>query len=456
VSDPELSPSEPADVAPAVEPGTAARLPEGVRLRVIALTADRLGGLPQEDVPPPLRRVARFAPAKRARLGGVLIAAALESDRNFRERIADAVRDGLPELAAALAGGSRLPTLPIEEAAAAAYLLRSDGWRELIEEAAASAAAARTAASRTAADPIVNRLQEQLGAVRAERRTELERWRGELAAARAESTELRRRLGEARERARTAEATAARGTAEADADRSRSAAAVAAAEAEARRLRSKLAEAETALEGARRTAREGRGAADIRLRILLDTVVDAATGLRRELALPPTTERPADAIAAAMDAAMAAGTDELVAARGLDRDDPAVIEELLALPRVHLIVDGYNVTKTGYGGLPLEAQRSRLVGSLAGLAARTGAEVTVVFDGNDVAGVRVQTPRGVRMLFSLPGETADDRIRQFAAAEPAGRPGVVVSSDREVAEGVRRSGARPVSSMGLLRVLGRG
>lgn len=447
----------PSDAAEETEPiADAARLPEGVRLRVIALTADRLAGLPAEDVPPSLRRVARFAPAKRARLGGVLLAAALEGDAAFRDRIAVAVRDGLPELAAALDAGSALPALPIDEAAAAAYLLRSDGWPELVAQASASAAAATSAAKRSAADSVVSRLQEQLSAMRAERRAEGERLRAELAAARTESTDLRRRLGEARERARSAEATAAQGCVEAESDRARSAAAVAGAEAEARRLRVKLAEAESALEGARRTAREGRGAADIRLRILLDTVVDAATGLRRELALPPTTERPADAIAAEMDAAMDVGSDELVASRGLDRDDPAVIEELLGLPRVHLIVDGYNVTKTGYGGLPLEAQRSRLVGSLAGLAARTGAEVTVVFDGNEVAGVRVQTPRGVRMLFSLPGETADERIRLLAAAEPPGRPVVVVSSDREVADGVRRSGARPVSSTGLLRVLGRG
>lgn len=432
------------------------RLPEGVRLRVVALAADRLGGLPADEVPPALRRVARFAPAKRPRLGGVLIAAALESDSNFRDRIADAVRSALPELAAALAAGSELPALPIEEAAAAAYLLRSQGWRRLIEQATAAAEEAGARASRSASDGVVQRLQDQLGALRAERRAEAERLRAELATTRAESADLRRRLGEARERARSAEAQSAAVAVEAEAERTRSSAAVAAADAEARRLRGRLAEVEGALEAVRRTAREGRGAADIRLRILLDTVVEAATGLRRELALPPTTERPADAIAAEMAAAEASGAEHPVAARGLERDDPAVIEGLLAAPRVHLIVDGYNVTKTGYGGLPLEAQRNRLIASLAGLAARTGAEVTVVFDGTDVAGVRVQTPRGVRMLFSLPGETADDRIRLLVAAEPNGRPVVVVSSDREVADGVRRRGAHPVPSIGLLRVLGRG
>lgn len=470
LADPDLALSVLADPEPAdgelpeggsVAPASPTRLPEGVRLRIVALTADRLGALPPEEIPASLRRVARFAPAKRARFGGVPIAAALEVDAEFRSRIADAVRAGLPELAGALSEGSALPTLPVEEVAAAAYLLQSPGWQGLVTAAGTAAEAAQDAASRAASSTVVSRLQDQLGALRAERRTESERLRAELAAARAEATELRRRLGEARERARTAEAKAALLLAEAESDRDRSAGAVTAAEAEARRLRAKLAEAEGTVEGLRRSARESRGTADIRLRILLDTVVDAANGLRRELALPPTTERPADAVAAEMLAAaelVAAGTaaaDAAGAARGLQPDDPAVIEELLCLPRVHLIVDGYNVTKTGYGALPLEAQRGRLVTSLAALAARTGAEVTVVFDGTDMPGVRVQTPRGVRMLFSLPGETADERIRLLAAAEPPGRPVVVVSSDREVADGVRRTGARAVSSVGLLRVLGR-
>ncbi len=192
---------------------------------------------------------------------------------------------------------------------------------------------------------------------------------------------------------------------------------------------------------------------DARVRLLLDTVVDAAQGLRRELALPPTTLRPADAVAAVTPAA--AGVDD-VASRALASDDPAVLDDLLALPQVHLIVDGYNVTKTGYGSLPLEAQRSRLVGGLSSLAARSGAEVTVCFDGAALTGpVPSLTSRTVRVLFSRPGETADELIRRLARAEPQGRPLVVVSSDREVADGVRAVGARAVPATALLRRLER-
>ena len=433
---------------------TEPRLPESVRQRVVALAADRLATLPPEEIPQALRPFARFTAPRRGRLAAVPIALALEADEEFRERVADTVREAFPELVRHLEAGSALPALPVEEVAAVAYLIRPSGWRGFVAEAAASAEEAEATAARDADVATVARLREQLDAVRSESRAEVERARTEAAAAKAEAVELRRRLGTARDRARQAESESAEELATAQAERAASAAALIAAEAEARRLRARLADAEVALEAARRTARESRGAADVRLRVLLDTVVDAAQGLRRELALPPTTERPADAVAAdlGVDAGAAAG----VAARGLDPSDRAVVEQLLALPRVHLVIDGYNVTKTGYGGLPLESQRTRLISALGALQARTGAEITCVFDGVDVAGVMPAAPRGVRVLFSPAGQTADELIRRLVGQEPSGRAVVVVSSDREVIDGVRRFGAYAVPSAGLLRVLERG
>jgi predicted RNA-binding protein with PIN domain len=216
-------------------------------------------------------------------------------------------------------------------------------------------------------------------------------------------------------------------------------------------MRNRLADAEVAAESARRATRDGRSAGDTRLRLLLDTVVEASQGLRRELALPPTTDRPADLVEGAEPGAAPGGSSQPLLA-----DDPAVFDELLALPQVHVIVDGYNVTKTGYPDLPLEQQRARLVSGLVALAARSGAEVTCCFDGATVAGhIPSLSGRGVRVRFSKPGEIADELIRRLVRAEPRGRPVVVVSSDREVADGVRRHGARPVSSAALVRRLER-
>jgi predicted RNA-binding protein with PIN domain len=172
-------------------------------------------------------------------------------------------------------------------------------------------------------------------------------------------------------------------------------------------------------------------------------------GLRRELALTPTDERPGDTVGAVV----AGRQPSPIRARG---DDPGLLSRLLELPKVHLVVDGYNVTKTGYGDQPLAVQRTRLTQGLAVLAAQTGAEVTCVFDGGDRPPVMPSPPRGLRVLFSPPGESADELIRRLVAAEPAGRPVVVVSTDKEVADGVRRSGAYPILSAALLARLERG
>ncbi|NUR06523.1 MAG: RNA-binding protein, partial [Nocardioidaceae bacterium] len=49
-----------------------------------------------------------------------------------------------------------------------------------------------------------------------------------------------------------------------------------------------------------------------------------------------------------------------------------------------------------------------------------------------------------------------DVIRELVAAEPTGRPVVVVSSDQAVARDVRRDGARVVAATALSRLLSRG
>lgn len=420
-------------------------LPAPVRQRVVALAADVLGRLPPEQVPPTLHRIARFAPAKRARAGAVPIGAALETDQAFRERVAHAVREGLPAVAEALDRGIALPALAVEDVAAAAYLLRPDGWRGHI-------AAAHVPASSAADELAVRRLQDQLEALRGASRAEVDRLRAEQAEARREIVHLRRELREAREQARRAGVDSERRLQSALSEREVAARGRRAAEAEVRRLRSLLAEAEAAAETYRRGGRERRASADVRVRLLLDSVVDAAQGLRRELGLPPMSARPADLVAAEF----AATVDEAPAsARGRDADDPALLDDLLALPRVHLIVDGYNVTKTGYPTMPLDAQRTRLLGALAALQARTGAEVTCVFDGTDVIGVVGTVPRQVRVLFSPPGQSADELIRRLVGAEPPGRRIVVVSTDGEVAEGVRRLGGYPIRSATLLRLIER-
>ncbi|MEU1944943.1 NYN domain-containing protein, partial [Streptomyces sp. NPDC020125] len=297
------------------------------------------------------------------------------------------------------------------------------------------------------------RLRDELAEAKAATKHETERARSELEAARKENDEQHRKLRSALSDVRRGAAAVRKAEAELASVRAEAAARQATADSEARRLRARLAEAESALEASRRAVREGRSVEDMRLRLLLDTVLDAAQGLRRELALPPASMRPADMVDAVEPGKM---TPKDIATRALSEMDPALLDQLLALPQAHLVVDGYNVTKTGYPTMPLEKQRLRLLGGLAVLAAQTGAEMTCVFDGAELAApVLLAPPRGVRVLFSKPGVTADELIRQIVRAEPPGRPVVVVSTDREVADGVARAGARPVASALLLKRLAR-
>lgn len=409
-----------------------APVPERLRLRVVALVSAVLPSV--TPVPPSLRKVAGFAPARRARLGGGAIWAAL-SDDAFREHAAVQVAAAVPEQ----------QDDPVD-AAARAWLAREDGWEAVVSQVVDSLGAdeqrdGHASAEHTRLTAQVAALQAELVAARALHRQELE-------TAKADHKVLRQRLGEARGVLRAAEeerdaAYAARDEAVAAAER-----ATRAAEADVRRLRSQLEEAESGLAASRRDARSERDAASVRARLLLDAVVDAATGLRRELALPPVSGTPGDAVEADL-----AGIDAAPASSA--PATPVLLEQTLAMPRSRLVVDGYNVTKQAWPTASLEAQRSRLVSALGPLVARSGAETTVVFDAAEsTVRTAMPAPRGVRVVFSPEGVIADDVIRQLVAAEPRGRVVVVVSDDQAVARDVVRAGARSVPTSALLGAIG--
>ncbi|MGJ5762445.1 NYN domain-containing protein [Streptomyces galbus] len=426
-------------------------LPDGVRRRVVQIVSDGFGGLTLGELPAQLRQYARFAPNRRAKFAGNAMAAALETDPLFRQRIGEKLREAQPELSGALDSGSPPPAADPLDVAAAAYVLRPAGWVKLVTAAGEEALRADAERADEESRAELERLREQLDRSREQTRTETERLRAELEAARKEAEALQRKLRAALSDVKRGEAALRKAQAELEAVRSEGQAQVSAAESETRRLKARLAETEAALEAGRKAAREGRSVEDMRVRLLLDTVLDAAQGLRRELALPPVSVRPAETVDAVEPGRM---SPKDIAARALSEHDPAILDQLLALPQAHLVVDGYNVTKTGYPQMPLEKQRLRLLGQLSQLAAQTGAEVTCVFDGAELAApVLLAPPRGVRVLFSKPGVTADELIRQLVRAEPPGRPVIVASTDREVADGVARVGARPVASAVLLKRL---
>jgi predicted RNA-binding protein with PIN domain len=143
---------------------------------------------------------------------------------------------------------------------------------------------------------------------------------------------------------------------------------------------------------------------------------------------------------------------------GLLDDSVAAAEHLLRTPGAVLVVDGYNVTMTGWPELGAAEQRRRLVGLLADLAARTSTTVELVFDGAEVDSGPITVPaparQWVRVRFSPPDVEADDVVLDLVAQLPASRPVIVVSSDNRVREGARRGGANLLYSRQLLDTLG--
>ncbi|MGQ4442739.1 RNA-binding protein, partial [Streptomyces violaceoruber] len=373
-------------------------LPDGVRRRVVQIVSDGFGSLTLGELPAQLRQYARFAPNRRIKFAGNAMATAVETDPLFRQRIGEKFRDAQSELADALDAGSALPAADPLDVAAAAYVLRPHGWVKLVTAAGEEAQRADAERADEESRAELERLHEELSRAREHTRTETERLRGELDAAKRETESLHRKLRSALSDVKRGEAALRKVQAELDAVRAEGQTQVSAAESETRRLKARLGEAEAALEATRRAAREGRSVEDMRVRLLLDTLLDATQGLRRELALPPVSVRPAETVDAVEPGRM---TPKDIANRALSENDPAILDQLLALPQAHLVVDGYNVTKTGYPQMPLEKQRLRLLGQLSQLAAQTGAEMTCVFDGAElVAPVLLAPPRGVRVLFS--------------------------------------------------------
>ncbi len=428
-------------------------LPAEIRQQLVVIAADLIGRRPVAELPASVRRFARFAPAKRLRLGAAEIAAALAADDDFRATVADVVRDSAPELAEQVLAGSPPSTADPIDVAVISYLLRPAGWTEVL---AAITGRLAEEGQRRSADADVGRLRAELVRLGETnqaliRDRELARLALKTATAEhaAQAEELRRRIRDLQAELKTVQRTADQATVQLDrwrAERDRSAATDS---VELRRARARIASLESGLEVDRRAARSDREHDDARLWLLLETIGAAAAGLRRELDVSEPTVRPADSVQAA----------DTSAGRRPSTADGALLERLLDGGHVHLIVDGYNLTKTGYGSLPLADQRARLVSSLGALAARTGVEVTVAFDGTTApsgAAATMPSPRGVRVLFSAAGQLADDLIRDLLQVEPAGRTVVVASSDQAVAASARGAGAWSTSAAILLSRVERG
>jgi len=112
--------------------------------------------------------------------------------------------------------------------------------------------------------------------------------------------------------------------------------------------------------------------------------------------------------------------------------------------RVSFLVDGNNVMGQRVGWhRDKPGARRRLLGDLARFARREAASLTVVFDGApDEHFPDGSDFMGVRVFYAARGSDADERIKSMVDAARERRTLLVVTSDRQLADYVRRSGVR--------------
>ena len=276
--------SAPEDVdLPDSDGGAEPALPEIIRQRVISLAAGAMTGLPLDELPMPLRRVAKFAPNRRARLGGPVIAMQLSGDPLLRQRLATRVVNDAGDLGASILEGVAPPAADPVEVAALAYLARPDGWRDLVERATDTV---RAEAEDAATSERIRDVEQRLARAehdRAVARVEADKLRDELARLRDETAGLREEVRSLGKALRESQAKERKATEMLASEKGRATRATADHDAELRRLRAKLAEAETAAGAQRQSAKDARAVDDARLWLLLETIGQAAVGLRREL-----------------------------------------------------------------------------------------------------------------------------------------------------------------------------
>ncbi|MCD6406097.1 MAG: NYN domain-containing protein [Planctomycetes bacterium] len=125
---------------------------------------------------------------------------------------------------------------------------------------------------------------------------------------------------------------------------------------------------------------------------------------------------------------------------------------------LHIVVDGYNFlhasrdTDWDFTALSLEEAREAIVAFLAVHRGALREKVTVVFDGTRsvVYGAKSENTRGVEVIFSEPGETADEVICRMVAGSPNPRAFLVVTADRAIRNAVQASGARIIGPRNFL------
>lgn len=210
---------------------------------------------------------------------------------------------------------------------------------------------------------------------------------------------------------------------------------------------------------AERELRKARKRAD-RAEAALTDAEATIKQLRRELTerragAPRTRKEPVRPKKTTPDGHEPARRQVLPVPKGRFADAPETLAEWLATPDVHLLVDGYNVSKAegGFGDLRLDAQRDLLLQAVGKVVRRHRIKATVVFDGSDIPPGASRRARGpVEVEYSRPGEIADDHLIAKLEFLPK-YPVIVATNDKELQRRAARLGGTIATSDQLLALI---
>ncbi|MFH2063766.1 MAG: NYN domain-containing protein [Pseudomonadota bacterium] len=119
---------------------------------------------------------------------------------------------------------------------------------------------------------------------------------------------------------------------------------------------------------------------------------------------------------------------------------------------LHIIIDGYNLIRQSpslsvLDQADLQLGREALVDMLAAYKKIKGHKITVVFDAMYANAISRHTEnlKGIEVIFSRQGETADAVLKNLAGKER--ERALVVSSDHEILNAAESSGAATIASV---------
>ena len=376
----------------------------------------------QLDLPTRLRRFRGFTDKSLMRHVPELLA--VLEDEAQRALIDQWLREGKPavskNVSAALAISAR----------------REEGWVEELRSMSKEADAPRPETSAAGAKTLERALErekakgakarEELRLLREESAAALKNAKAEQGAIQRERDELKLALSEATSRAKAAEKDAAKSEERAD--------------REVRRARKDADDAEHQAQ---------------KLKDETKALRKENEELRSELARAAAASKKKPAPKRKNPSGPAGPRKALAIPKGRFEDAPETLEAWLGAPRVHLVVDGYNVSKApgGYGDLSLEMQRERLIDEVGKLVTRRKITATIVFDGSeDVAPRPARAGRSPVKVEYSKAEIADDHIVALVERLPA-YPVVLATNDRELQERARAHGATVATSDQLLALL---